>query len=572
MKKYFYALAMMSVICGSFVRSSEPPFPPMPPYDPSSGKSLFGVASNTNTRLQPIEENIYYIATVLEDIDSDIENINTVVMATESMVENIESITENIDTQTYVIESITENIDTQVYVLESMVTVIDSKIDVIETIVNDIDVTVSVIENISTTIEAQVAELLDMPSCASTVLSGNGPFEITESGPYCLGENITFNQAHPTAINIFTDEVVLDLNGYSITGDGTVGTVAINTNNHVSIVIYNGFINNCDTAIEIGNGSLIKISNVMTSDVLSGISASSITGLYVDNCFFEGLCSVRMRTPITCSLQKNGINIANGAQVAIRSTTITECSNGMYFSNVSGVFVIDCSMYDNVNNGINMNNNIVGGVIAQCSAAGNLVTGFAMTGVENVSCQNCNASDNTTGFSVDSSSVALNMNDCESANNSEDGFTVAGDNVTIKNCSAKGNENNGFTLTGIDMTVDSCVAVENSMNGIAVGAAASDTIIRGTVTNSNGSGVIGDGILINASAENTQVFNCSIANNANLGVNNGPGSSISMGSSKIFNNIAYSNTGADFSGIPLSVIASTLGAIAGATYWINISL
>jgi hypothetical protein len=556
MKSSILFAGVMIVFFVSIMRS-EPPMPSMPPYNPSSGKNVFGVTSNTNARLQNIEQNTYYVATTIEDIDTELDGLSAQIS---SGVSTIESMITAIDTCA------------GTSTLESMTTIIDSKIDMIEDVVDDIDVTVSAIETLSLTIESQLSAFLDAPSCASMVLTGDAPIEITESGPYCLGENLTFGEENPTAINIFADEVVIDMSGYSITGDGTTGTVAINTNNHAGVIIRNGFINNCDTGIEIGNGSFIKVSNMIINGVLGGISASSITGLFVENCFMTGFCVTLSRDPISCGSQRDGINVANGAQIAIRSTTVTEFVNGITINSATGVFLMNCSTYDNIGNGVAMTSDMADVWIAQCSSTANQGTGYSLGMMENVVLKDCSSSDNEQGFFVDPFSSSMAMTNCDATSNDGDGFSISSSSTDMKNCSSKLNNGNGFTLSGTDMTVDGCVAVENVNDGISVTATASDTVIRGSVSNSNGDAGVGNGVDISPAAHSTQLFNCSLANNANLGVYNGPGSSVSLGSSKIFSNIAYSNSGGDFSGVPNGIVASTLGAVASATYWMNISL
>ena len=52
------------------------------------------------------------------------------------------------------------------------------------------------------------------------------PFEINESGSYCLTENLYHTSVDTSAIQINADNVTIDLAGYSVIGPGSTSTSA----------------------------------------------------------------------------------------------------------------------------------------------------------------------------------------------------------------------------------------------------------------------------------------------------------------------------------------------------------
>ncbi len=69
------------------------------------------------------------------------------------------------------------------------------------------------------------------------------PLTITESGSYILVSNLSINEPNITAIFIPTNNVTIDLNGFTIKGPGkgSSGTgIAINTDDNNNIVVQNG--------------------------------------------------------------------------------------------------------------------------------------------------------------------------------------------------------------------------------------------------------------------------------------------------------------------------------------------
>jgi hypothetical protein len=107
--------------------------------------------------------------------------------------------------------------------------------------------------------------------------AGGFPYYIRQPGSYKLSGNLVVNSAtNSYAINIYpTDNVTLDLNGFTISGpnisgDSSTGVNAIGS----SVTIMNGHITGFDTGVFlIGSGETIRgitVSGGTTGAVISG--------------------------------------------------------------------------------------------------------------------------------------------------------------------------------------------------------------------------------------------------------------------------------------------------------------
>lgn len=104
--------------------------------------------------------------------------------------------------------------------------------------------------------------------------------EITKPGKYVLNKNIIISRCEFEGINISSDNVSLDLNGYSISSDGSGIAIKIRGN---GINIYNGQISKTDIAFLFVSGYNVVINDIIVSDVNKVLSGEHVENLNVKN-------------------------------------------------------------------------------------------------------------------------------------------------------------------------------------------------------------------------------------------------------------------------------------------------
>ncbi|MEX0672186.1 MAG: right-handed parallel beta-helix repeat-containing protein [Candidatus Babeliales bacterium] len=203
-------------------------------------------------------------------------------------------------------------------------------------------------------------QLSQMPSdaVAQSIKASDIPYTINESGLYHLIESITLN-SNQTAITIEADNVVLDMQGLSITGSDQPGVnAAISVINSKNVGIFNGTIQNIDgSAIVVRNSAHILLENFLTI-------ANHGHGF-----MFDTVSSVRMAICSAAQNQGHGIfvqsgkvvqcdrtyalnNMLDGFNVAADNATYTGCfgveNSGSGFMHMgNGISSVSCKAYRN---------------------------------------------------------------------------------------------------------------------------------------------------------------------------------------------------------------------------------
>ncbi len=199
--------------------------------------------------------------------------------------------------------------------------------------------TLSSLQEISSSIDT----LQSCCNCQVLLSQGNIPFDITQPGIYCLNEDVSFLSGYGIQIfNTGFGQVVLDLNGHTISGNGLgSGTGIIVNGSQQSVIIRNGVLNNCDIAINLSGAS-----NVLLQDIV--ISNSIHNGLYIEN---AALITAERINVYTVS-DGDGIFVLSSSYVtfdAIKvNNTDSEC---MHFDNVSDIVVKNSLTYNSIDCG-----------------------------------------------------------------------------------------------------------------------------------------------------------------------------------------------------------------------------
>ncbi len=380
--------------------------------------------------------------------------------------------------------------------------------------------------------------------------TGESSFTISQPGSYFLRQNMGIINVSPQTITITSNDVTLDLNGFTFIGALTINAGLEN------ITIKNGILFGApDPIITLGDGDTnITFDNLLFSFGLTDIGAatsSTITNLIIKNCSFIGyndygvnLSDVALINGLSiqdCYFKAN-IGIGIPIDIAVTNGTDIQISNVLHAletPNATGCFLTTCT------------NN----VIQHCSYQINKnvyslnpptgITCIAASGCTNLNLQKCitqNATDITgssTGFSITACTDTV-LSECKAIGNGNaqsEGFVFmsTGTAVTAERCIAI-NNNRGFYVDGItNMMLERCLAEKNNI-GFDFSATSTNGLVQECVAQGNTSVGFSD----SASASSGITYAANIARD---------------------NSTDYSTTGSPFNPVLFSD---------GPTYWQNV--
>ncbi len=209
------------------------------------------------------------------------------------------------------------------------------------------------------------------------------PKVINEPGHYCLQDNVT---NATTAITISSDDVFLDLQGYSIDSQG-VGANGISIGAVDSVVITNGIVESSTGAGIISTGA----KNVVFNEVLSRNNGDEGFRLATGNSCMKfvdctasnntvGFASVIGNSNITylrsiaCTNTTDGFLLAGGSQTLDTCMSYGNTSNGFHFL-LDGFTLKNSRAYGNGTDGISLEN-ASNGSIEHSTSEGNIGNGI----------------------------------------------------------------------------------------------------------------------------------------------------------------------------------------------------
>ncbi len=385
-------------------------------------------------------------------------------------------------------------------------------------------------------------------------MGGGGLHLITAPGSYYLSTNIVGWSGGVVAVKIQASNVSLDLNGFTLNGNGS---------SFCGI-----WLNAAVTNITIRNGSITGWGN-------SGIYADTGTA----QCRFESLvllsnidCGIGGGTPIVncvvadCLAAGNttyGIVVGTGSQLE-RSQALDNGGGG-FFSEGMYTTVTKCQSIGNGGVGINLGYG--SGTVADCLAADNgsngILVGYkasvinsscegngsdGITATMNCSIRNC-TSDNNVGVGIniyqDTEVIGCHVSanggpgiygdngslikDCEASSNGDAGIKGVG-RGSVVDCVARNNTGYGISMYAGTL-VSRCVAQGNA--GVGIGSGGDRCTVSDCTVDSN-TGASSDGIrLVNDSV----VRNCTVSNNGRYGIHT------SGQNNRVDSNTATANTG-----------------------------
>ena len=333
---------------------------------------------------------------------------------------------------------------------------------------------------------------------------------ISQSGSYYLTGNI--NGGGKTAISIRVSNVTLDLNGFTVDGNGGAGAGIDAGGALVNVTVRNGTVRGW-TGTGIAHGLVSKsryedlhITGNGAGGVAIGADSRMSDCVVADNTGGDGISAVEGRCAITgCIVSGNaGAGIVGGSiggtPVPTKTVVISGCtvsangSTGILGS--VGSVITESTALDNAGTGIQAGS---GSTISKCAAYRNRGSaGIFARGSSTV--VECAASDNTSSSGVSAGIMV------------EEGSTVI-------NCTAHGNTSSNGTpgpSTGMGIradaasTVKNCTVVENKGDGISL---RSNCYASGNTATGNGDLGDGAGIHVLSNAGNTRVESNNVSNN-----------------------------------------------------------
>ena len=203
----------------------------------------------------------------------------------------------------------------------------------------------------------------------------NLPYTISQPGSYRLARNFVYTGS--LAINIVSDDVVLDLGGHNLSGGGA-GATAIEMNNRSSITIRNGsmedWLGNAITAS--GSGSPLTIEDMQFRSIGGNAIAVFLSTAIIRNCIVEDIGVNAVATGQGSVVENVTIRGAAFDGLVVASD-VTIRNSHVFGAGSNGFRADDDCVFEGCTaslNGVGFSLRL-GGVLENCTAAENLSVG-----------------------------------------------------------------------------------------------------------------------------------------------------------------------------------------------------
>ena len=436
---------------------------------------------------------------------------------------------------------------------------IDNTVDDIEDDVKDLNDTIQNIEQKACNIESNIddlietAEIIEQKVCVScdfiitsTDIFPNQPtFMITESGVYCLAENVTNQNPGSPIIEITAECVTLDLNDHAIEG-GSGADQGILVCGARNVTIQNGIVKGAVTGIKVfGSDGPVMISNIkVTDNGDAGIVIEDSSNILVQSCNAS-------------NNDDEGFRVINSSQCIFRDCHAIENNNGDGFNidDSTACTFDNCVAVQNSEDGFK----VPAGNAKQCTFnncfAGENRNGFFIRGEGECICNDCVSSQNQNGFQIVANSRNCFFN-CTAIENTNDGFSSSSSsNNVLQFCSAQGSTD-GLAIRGDSNAIRNCQAVNNAGSGFRL-SGGTHYVVRDCVANNN------DSFGFRMSGEDNE-----LRGNTAIG-NTGRGFIDQAKGNKFFNNTAHDNEDGNYRGNDADIeLVLKPNDITG--HWINV--
>ena len=194
---------------------------------------------------------------------------------------------------------------------------------------------------------------------------GGMPFSITNSGSYYLTTNYS---GAAGAIVILTNNVALDLNGFTLAGNGSNYGIYVNQS-WTNITVRNGILQNWNVALYAALADNCQFEHLFISHNAGGVAGGTTT--LVSDCTASGN-------------GQDGIQVSEGCKIV---NCISRLNGGSGITTGAGASVIGCVAELNALNGINMDHGLVKDCVARQNT-NNGISAFSYCVVLNNNCPN----------------------------------------------------------------------------------------------------------------------------------------------------------------------------------------
>lgn len=288
------------------------------------------------------------------------------------------------------------------------------------------------------------------------------PYTIDQPGAYYLNESIT-TPSDQTAITIASDNVVLDLQGHSISG-------VVQSNEGLKAVI---------------SGGGIVIENVTDLTIQNGtIQTMDQSGIRIMNSSHIRLYSILSR-----SNNQHGIVIENGNVIEIARTYATH--NGLDGFNTAADHVTYNACFAIENFGTGFSHSGINLTLTSCQAHTNSMNGFICTNSTNIHLIGCKAHKNSLqGLGLVNSSE-FHLEQSLFMNNGSHGLSMeTSQNGSLSHCTIKKNQQHGiYSITTDSVSIRRSHIINNLFDGIHGASGQYWTMKENGVQNNTQSGV-----------------------------------------------------------------------------------
>jgi parallel beta-helix repeat protein len=318
---------------------------------------------------------------------------------------------------------------------------------------------------------------------------------ISTTGVYCLTQDIDIGSSF---IVISNADVVLNLNGHTISGSSSNGLILISSSN---VTICNGSLFSTDPNNAMGINvntarSNIYIHDLTLSNFSSGLSFTSLSNSLIQR--------IHVINPTNF-----GINIGN----SITNVSIEDCI-------VDGIPTIGGTAYSLLGT---TGTTQPGVTLNRCIANRGGNYGFFIAGCS-ATLTDCQSNSQGVGFNVLTNSTGgMNVifKNCIAKANGFEGFSANGANadttscITFENCISESNSLQGYVIDRIPNSVfKQCVCTNNLSHGISISRSSNGVIKECVCSNNTGSGFIVGAIALTS---NFTLQNCTASNNLTHG-------------------------------------------------------
>jgi hypothetical protein len=165
---------------------------------------------------------------------------------------------------------------------------------------------------------------------ATVLASGGFPYRISEPGSYQLSSNLVVSSS-TDAIDITASNVMLDLNGFAISGPGSTG-ISDGSSSITAVAVQNGTVSGLTNGINLQNCTGCSVRQMLVNTSANGITVGA-TALISANVVIGGSGT---GTGITAGKYSsiNG-NTASGSTFGIEAATNSAVSGNTVSNNVS---------------------------------------------------------------------------------------------------------------------------------------------------------------------------------------------------------------------------------------------